>query len=106
MGDESAKNSKLAGFSELGRRCGESHHQAVLTDHEVELIRTLRLEHKIPLGVLAEKFEVTKGYISLICTFQRRVTPAVEWRRAVVDDSSAHADNPSPGDAARDTDGE
>ena len=91
------KNCESAGISEFGRRCGETHHQARLTDHDVELIRELREEHKIPLGVLAEKFEVSVSLISMICNYQRRTARPVAWRQTVLRESSAGAKNNTSG---------
>lgn len=71
-----AKN-RIIGVNEAGRRIGEHHHRAVLTDHEIELIRRLREEmkdgHRVwSFGQLAKAFETTKGVIWDICTMRRR----------------------------------
>lgn len=50
---------------ENGYRVGDSHHNARLTDHEVELIRQLRADG-MKVRELARKFEVSKGYISKV----------------------------------------
>lgn len=80
MTDKHVKNSEYVEINEFGKRCGETHHNATLTDHEVELIRELRFNHRIPLGVLAEKFETSVGNISNICTFRRRNQVMTEKR--------------------------
>lgn len=76
-----AKNSEYVEISENGRRCGETHHNAKLTDQDVEWIRELRFDHKIPVGVLAEKFEVSESTISDICNFRRRSSVVAERRK-------------------------
>lgn len=78
---ESAKTSEYVEINDLGRRCGETHHNATLSDHDVELIRTLRLEHRMPLRILAEKFEVSISTICDICKFRRRNQIVTTMRR-------------------------
>lgn len=51
--------------NEIGYRIGDSHHNAKLTDHEIELVRQLRADG-MKLRDLAKKFEVSKGHISKI----------------------------------------
>ena len=85
MTDERAKNSEYVEINEFGKRCGETHHNAKLTDHDVELIRTLRERHRIPLGVLAEKFETSIGNISNICNYRRRNQVMTTLKRAKKD---------------------
>lgn len=82
MSDKPAKNSEYVEINEFGKRCGETHHNAILTDHDIELIRTLRERHRIPLGVLAEKFEVSISHISNICNYRKRNQVMTEKRPA------------------------
>lgn len=53
------------------RRGGENHHNAVLTDGEVELLRKYREEGMTWLQ-LVEKFEVPKRTVRDICAYKRR----------------------------------
>lgn len=53
-------------------RRGEEHHNAVLTDAQVERIRAMHEEGGWSYGALAEKFEVAKSTIFDICSFRRR----------------------------------
>lgn len=62
---------RLLKFNEGGRRIGETHHKAVLTDHEVDLLLELREEGKT-YGWLAEKFEVSKMTVRSICRGRTR----------------------------------
>jgi hypothetical protein len=96
---ERAKNSELVGFSELGARTGETHPRAKLSDEDVELIRQLREEYKIPLGVLAEKFDCSFSLIGQICRYRKRVTPAVVMRKKKVTNNSAGAKKTPTGDS-------
>jgi predicted transcriptional regulator len=68
--------------SETGRRVGQYHQRAVLSDHDVELIRDLREEYGLSFGEIAEKFEVAKSTVADICYYRRRNTLAVTWRTA------------------------
>ena len=81
MSKKPAENCNYVEINELGARCGETHPRSTLTDADVELIRVLREEHDIPLGVLAEKFEVSIGHISNICNYRRRNQVMVKKRR-------------------------
>lgn len=48
-----------------GYRVGDSHHNARLTDHEVEVMRQLR-SGGMRVRDIARKFGVTKGYVSKV----------------------------------------
>lgn len=59
---------------------GEHHHRAVLSDHEVELIRELYEEEVLGVrvwgyGRLGVKFDVSKATIRDIVKFRRRRGP-------------------------------
>ena len=95
MSDERVKNYEYVEINELGRRCGEKHHRSTLTDHDIELIRELRERHRIPLGVLAEKFETSIGHISNICNYRRRNQVVTEWVKVA---RPAEPDAPTDGD--------
>jgi hypothetical protein len=55
-----------------GWRVGEIHHQAKLTDNDIGLIFELRDNYKLTYQNIAEKFEVSKQCIFLICNGLRR----------------------------------
>lgn len=55
-----------------GRRAGEEHPNAVLTNAEVELVRQLREVDGLTYAALAAKFEISKSSIAKICQYQRR----------------------------------
>lgn len=54
-----------------GRRVGEEHQNAILTDAEVDLMRQLRESGKT-WNWLVEKFEVPKRTVRDICAYRRR----------------------------------
>ncbi|WP_426116293.1 hypothetical protein [Massilia sp. PWRC2] len=55
----------------IGRRVGEDHQNAVLTDEEVQVMRDMR-EQGRTYEWLADKFEVSKSSVAKICKYQRR----------------------------------
>ena len=55
-----------------GHRVGETHHNAKLTDHEVELIRCLR-EGGMKVGEIARKFGCTQQNIGMIVNYRSRI---------------------------------
>jgi hypothetical protein len=55
-----------------GFRTGETHHNARLTDHDVELIRLLR-EGGMKCVEIARKFECTPENISQIVNYKSRI---------------------------------
>lgn len=81
MKNESANHNTLVGISDQGKRCGETHPRARLTDHDIDLILTLREEHGLTYQQLADKFEVKKSTIADICKYRRRTTRPVRWKR-------------------------
>lgn len=54
-----------------GRRMGEDHQNAVLTNAEVDSMRRLR-EEGLTWKALAEKFEIPKRTVRDICAYRRR----------------------------------
>ena len=63
----------------FGNRIGEDHPNSKLTDHEVELVRSLR-ESGMTYPLLAEKFGITKWAIGRICRYERRAQVAVRFK--------------------------
>ena len=63
---------KLVACNDRGIRIGENHHNATLSDHEVELIRQLYEEHGLSMAELSRKFEVTRRTIRLIVSYRSR----------------------------------
>jgi AraC-like DNA-binding protein len=58
--------------NDKGCRIGQYHLRAVLTDHEVELIRSLHEDDELGYSKLADKFGVSKSTIAKICQYNRR----------------------------------
>lgn len=55
-----------------GYRCGQQHHNAKLTDHEVELIRSLH-DEGMGYKLIAKKFEVSPRTVRGICNGRSRL---------------------------------
>ena len=62
------KTRVIVGLNEHGKRVGESHHRAKLTDHEIDLIRDL-YEDGMSVSEIARKFEIQKSHCWDICHY-------------------------------------
>lgn len=70
---------RTVAVNERGRRIGEDHQRAKLTNHDVELMRELRAAGW-SLRKIAAKFDVTYGTVWYITTCQRRAQLPVAWK--------------------------
>jgi len=72
----------LIAINEIGRRVGQSHPQAKLTDRDVELMLTLRALNAAvwTYDALAEKFEVSKSQARNICLGRKRSQLPTDWK--------------------------
>jgi DNA invertase Pin-like site-specific DNA recombinase len=70
----------LIALSERGYRIGESHHNAKLTDDQVEKIRCM---HDCGLGYqsIANQFGVSKSTVRDIVNFRNRATVPAKYRK-------------------------
>lgn len=73
---------KYVQIGETGKRIGESHGRAKLTDHEVELVRTL-WEEGMPASEIAVKMEISKKYVYELVNFKYRASLVAQWRKVV-----------------------
>jgi len=55
-----------------GWRVGELHHNAKLTDHDVDLIIELREKYGLTYKAIGEKFDVTFACVYQICSGLKR----------------------------------
>jgi hypothetical protein len=69
--DRTVNARRVVKVNERGLRIGEDHHNAKLTDAEVELLLVLRREGW-GYRRLAAKFEVARNLVVLICKGKRR----------------------------------
>ncbi|WP_417070809.1 hypothetical protein [Niveibacterium terrae] len=63
-----------------GKCIGEDHPRAVLTDHEVELIRSMHEDEGFGYGRLAALFGVSKTCIQGVCIYRRRAQTVERWK--------------------------
>ncbi len=74
-------------MNEAGRRIGEDHHMAQLSDHEVELMRELYEEYPVghPNHVgyrkLSAMFDCTKTLARKICNYLLRAQHPARFKR-------------------------
>lgn len=62
-----------------GFRVGEDHQRAKLTDHEVDLIRSLHREG-LTYKTIAEKFEISARMVGAICRYERRAEVVTAYK--------------------------
>lgn len=67
-------------LNERGWRIGEGHHNSKLADKDVDMIRELREEHRVPISDLAQKFEVSETLIKRICRYEIRCQTPNRWK--------------------------
>lgn len=72
--------SKMVQIGEYGKRVGESHGRAKLSDHEIDLVRQLK-EEGMPAGEIAAKMEISRRYVYKLVNYERRASIVAEWRR-------------------------
>lgn len=63
---------KSTGINSRGYRVGEGHQRAVLSDHEIDLVRHLHEEDGLGYRKLAVIFEMSKSAIREICLYRVR----------------------------------
>lgn len=71
---------RAVAVNEKGYRIGESHHNAKLSDADVEMVRQLREEHRLQYAEIAEKFEVSRELVKKICQYRNRCETVARWR--------------------------
>lgn len=74
------QKTQLIQIGEYGKRIGESHGRAKLTDHEIDLVRQLK-EQGMPAAEIADKMEISKRYVYKLANFERRASIVAQCRR-------------------------
>lgn len=72
---------RLVALNELGRRIGEHHPHARLTNAQIDEVLTLHEEQGLAYSALAERFGVSKSCIAGICQYRRRGQWVAAWRK-------------------------
>lgn len=96
----------LIAINEIGRRVGQSHPQAKLTDRDVELMLTLRALNAAvwTYDALADKFEVSKSQARNICLGRKRCQLPTDWKVVQRVNPDAQRIKQQPWKEARDAD--
>ncbi len=71
---------RMVGFNERGSRVGETHHRAVLSDQDVDMIRDL-YETGLSYRQIADKFEISKSHARDVIKCRRRWQLVQTWKR-------------------------
>lgn len=74
---------RIVGVNDRGLRVGDSHHNARLTDGEVDLLLALR-DEGWSYRQLAEKFDISKSSAHKICQGHRRCQTPVRYKEVYV----------------------
>lgn len=77
---------RIFAVNENGRRIGESHQAACLTDEQVDRIRDLHEDHGLSYLQLASMYSVSKQTIASICQYQRRAQTPFGFKTLTVED--------------------
>lgn len=71
---------ELVAYNQSGRRCGQTHHRAILSDEQVDCIRDLHEEQRWSYSRIAMEFGISKAAVAMICQYRRRADTVAEWR--------------------------
>jgi ribosome-binding protein aMBF1 (putative translation factor) len=77
---------KTVAINESGYRLGETHHNARLTNEQVDRIRDLHEEHGLTYTQLAKMYQVSKSMIAGICQYRRRAQTPFGFKTLIVED--------------------
>ncbi|CAB4131926.1 hypothetical protein UFOVP137_36 [uncultured Caudovirales phage] len=80
---------RVYAVNENGRRIGESHQAARLTDEQVDRIRDLHEDHGLSYLQLAKMYYVSKQTIASICQYARRAQTPFGFKTLIVEDDDA-----------------
>ena len=72
---------KIVGVNEQGKRVGESHPGAKLTDHDIDLIRQLHEDSDLGYAQIAKEFDVSKWTIADVVKYRRRAQYPTKFKR-------------------------
>lgn len=74
---------QVVAVNERGRRVGEDHHNAGLTNHEVDLLLAMR-DEGCTYRFLADCFGISKSSVAMICRGERRCQVAMNFKTVEV----------------------
>lgn len=76
---------RMIAVNEFGKRIGEDHQHARLTNEQVDRIRDLHEEHNLTYDQLAAMYCVSKSTIAGYCQYRRRAQTPFGWKKLEVD---------------------
>lgn len=72
---------KLVAVNECGRRIGEDHPNAKLSNADIDEVRHLREDTGMRLNKIAKLFNLTIGGVHKICNYTRRAQTIVGFKK-------------------------
>lgn len=73
--------SKLVPVNEGGYRIGEGHPRAKLSDEQIDQIRELHEDDSKSYGYISMRFNVSKVFVQMVCTYRRRAQTPDRFKR-------------------------
>lgn len=70
----------LVAYNETGRRIGQTHHRAKLSDAQVDEARELHEEQHWSYSRIAVLLKISKSAVAMICQYRRRADTIAAWR--------------------------
>lgn len=71
--------------NEKGKRIGERHHNAKISDATVDLIRELHEDFGLGYLEICQKLKLALGTVRKICTYERRAQTPSSWKRRKIE---------------------
>lgn len=72
---------RLVAVNEFGRRIGETHHNAIISDLVVDEIRCRHEDHGRGYLEISMEFDIALTTVRKICTYERRAQTPDHWKR-------------------------
>ena len=70
----------MVAVNERGRRIGETHHNALISDAVVDLMRDRHEDDGVGYRKISREFNVALTTVRKICTYERRAQTAERWK--------------------------
>jgi hypothetical protein len=70
----------LVAVNEFGRRIGETHHNAIISDCVVDQIRERHEDHRRGYLAISQEFDIALTTVRKICTYERRAQTPERWK--------------------------
>lgn len=77
---------RIVAVNEYGKRIGEGHQNAVLTDEQIDRIRDLHEDYSLTYKQLANMFSVSVSMIAGVCQYRRRAQTPFGYKTLRIDD--------------------